>query len=99
MFQKLKPSVRFQVLTAASMKFRVFLDETPCSHVEVDRRFRGAYCLHHKGDETVRTSELSANLNVNPRRYIPEDSKLQVSLEYEIRILLSSPTAVAIVGL
>jgi hypothetical protein len=38
-----------QVLTAASMKFRVFWDVAPCSHVEVDRRFRGAYCLHHQG--------------------------------------------------
>jgi hypothetical protein len=37
--------VRFQVLTAASMKFGVFSDVAPCSHVEVDRRFRGAYCI------------------------------------------------------
>jgi hypothetical protein len=42
--------VRFQALTAASMKFRVFLDELPCSQVD-DRRFRGAYCLHHQGDD------------------------------------------------
>jgi hypothetical protein len=33
------------------MKFKVFWDGTPCSHVEVDRGFRGAYCLHHQGDE------------------------------------------------
>jgi hypothetical protein len=33
------------------MKFRVFWDVAPCSHVEVDRRFRGAYCLHHQGDK------------------------------------------------
>jgi hypothetical protein len=25
-------------------------DVAPCSHVEVDRRFRGAYCLHHQGN-------------------------------------------------
>jgi hypothetical protein len=43
--------VRFLVLTAASMKFRLFWDVAPCSHVEVDRRFRGAYCLHHQGDD------------------------------------------------
>jgi hypothetical protein len=43
--------VRFQVLTAASMKFRVIWDVVPCSHVEVDRRFRGAYCLHHRPDD------------------------------------------------
>jgi len=71
--------VRFQVLTAASMKFRVFWDVAPCSHVEVDRRFRGAYCLHHQGAlmmEAVRTSETSVNFNLTTRRYIPEDSKL-----------------------
>jgi hypothetical protein len=39
--------VRFQVLTAASMMFRiVFLDVLPCKMI-VDRRFRGAYCLQH----------------------------------------------------
>jgi hypothetical protein len=29
----------------------VFWDVAPCSHVEVDRRFRGAYCLHHQGGD------------------------------------------------
>jgi hypothetical protein len=39
--------VRFQVLTAASMIFRaVFWVILPCKMI-VDRRFRGAYCLHH----------------------------------------------------
>jgi len=46
MFNTLKP-VRFQVLTAASMMFRiVFWDVLPCKII-VDRRFRSAYCLHH----------------------------------------------------
>jgi hypothetical protein len=31
------------------LKFRVFCDEAPCSHVKVDRGFRGVYCLHHQG--------------------------------------------------
>jgi hypothetical protein len=39
--------VIFRVLKAARMKFRVFSDVAPCSHVKVDRRFRGAYFLHH----------------------------------------------------
>jgi hypothetical protein len=43
--------VRFQVVTAASMKFRVLWDVVPCSLIVVDRRFRGVYCLHHQGDE------------------------------------------------
>jgi hypothetical protein len=43
-FQQLYP-VRFQVLTAASMMFRVvFWDILPCKMI-VDRHFRGAYCL------------------------------------------------------
>jgi hypothetical protein len=46
--------LRFLVLMLASMKCVVFWDVAPCSHVEVDRRFRGAYCLHHKGDESNR---------------------------------------------
>jgi hypothetical protein len=37
--------VRFQVLTAASTKITAFWDTEPCSPVEVDRRFRDAYCL------------------------------------------------------
>jgi hypothetical protein len=45
--------MRVQVLTAASMKFRIFWDVAPCSHVEVDRRFRGAYCLHHHVVELI----------------------------------------------
>jgi hypothetical protein len=31
------------------VKFRVFWDVLPCSQVNVDQRFRGAYCLHHHG--------------------------------------------------
>jgi hypothetical protein len=41
-------NVRFQALTAASMMFRVvFWVILPCKMI-VDRRFRGAYCLHHQ---------------------------------------------------
>jgi hypothetical protein len=29
------------------MKLRVFCDVLPCSQIDVDRRFRGACCLHH----------------------------------------------------
>jgi hypothetical protein len=42
-------SVRCQVLTAESMKSRVFWDVAPCIPVKVDRHFRDAYCLHHRG--------------------------------------------------
>jgi hypothetical protein len=56
--------VTFQVLTASSMKFRVFWDVAPCSQVEVDRRLRVAYCLHRPDDGS------------GTHLYIPEDSKL-----------------------
>jgi hypothetical protein len=39
--------VRFQVLTAASIKMRTFWDIAPYNFVGVEGRFRGAYCLHH----------------------------------------------------
>jgi hypothetical protein len=56
------PHVRFQVLMAASMKFRVFCDVAPCSQFGADRRFRGEYCLNHQAlialmMEIVYTSE------------------------------------------
>jgi hypothetical protein len=38
-----------QVLTAANMKVTAFWHMAPCRIVEVDRRFRGAYCLPSSG--------------------------------------------------
>jgi hypothetical protein len=43
------------------MKMGVFWDVVPCSLVEIDRLFRGAYCLHHQGDRAG-TSETSVSL-------------------------------------
>jgi hypothetical protein len=43
--------VRFQVLTGTRMKMTVFYDVMPWSLVETDQHFRGAYCLHHQGDD------------------------------------------------
>jgi len=31
------------------MKIAIFWNVTPCSLVEIDGRFRSAYCLHHQG--------------------------------------------------
>jgi hypothetical protein len=66
--------VRFQVLTAANMKFRiVFWDVLPCKII-VDRRFRGTMM------EAARASETSVD-NYFTRLYNPEDnSELLVSL-------------------
>jgi hypothetical protein len=43
--------VRFQVLTAASMKMTSFCDIVSCGLVDVDRRFRGTYCFYHQSDD------------------------------------------------
>jgi hypothetical protein len=43
--------VSFQFLTTASMKMTALWDTELCSIKEVDRCFRGAYSLHHQGDE------------------------------------------------
>jgi hypothetical protein len=68
--------VRFQILTAASMKFRVFWAVSPCSHVEVIALMM----------EAVSTSETSNNYNVTTRRYIPEDSKLQYQRRFKMTL-------------
>jgi hypothetical protein len=46
--KKMFNDVRFQVLTAASMKMTAFWYMAPCSVIKADRRFRGAYSLHHR---------------------------------------------------
>jgi hypothetical protein len=66
--------VRFQVLMVVSMKFRIFWSVVQYSHVEVDQRFRVAYCLHQG---PVRISEMSVNVNMTTQRYIAEVAKLQ----------------------
>jgi hypothetical protein len=44
-------SLRYQVLMAVSTKVTAFCDIAPCSFVEIDRRFRGAYYSHHQGTD------------------------------------------------
>jgi hypothetical protein len=69
--------VTFQVLTATSMMMAVFWNVAPCSLVDIDRRFRGAYRLNHQGD-VVNSSETSVSIYQSVRRNIPQDSNLQV---------------------
>jgi hypothetical protein len=57
------------------MNIIVFWDVLPCKII-VDRRFGGAYCLHHQGSlmmEAVCTSETSVD-NHFTWQYIPEDN-------------------------
>jgi hypothetical protein len=44
-----------QLVTAASMNMAAFWDTPPCGLVYVDRRFRGAYCIYHQGDQSTST--------------------------------------------
>jgi hypothetical protein len=63
------------------IKFRVFWEVLPCSHLDVDRRFRGACFLHLQGDEfqmeAARPSETSVDIEFISQQYIPEDSELR----------------------
>jgi hypothetical protein len=62
----------------------VVWDVAPCGLVEINRRFRGAYCLHYQAnpprpdDGAVSTSETSVNFYQTTRRNIPDDSHLHI---------------------
>jgi hypothetical protein len=76
--------LRFQILTTARVKFRVFWDVAPCSHVEVHRRFREDLIVLMT--EALRTSETSVSFNVTTRRYIPKDSKRQEFIMFDTHV-------------
>jgi hypothetical protein len=65
------------------MKMAVFWVVAPCSLAEVYRHFRGACCLHHRGDdiflimEAASTPKTSVNFYQTTRRNNPEDGHLQ----------------------
>jgi hypothetical protein len=63
------PSVYIRLETEF-LKFIVFWDVLPCSKIDVDRRFRGACCLHHQGDPRSPEYE-TGMLTTRPRRSIP----------------------------
>jgi hypothetical protein len=73
--------VRFQYLTAASMKVTFFWDIAPCALVLVDQCFGGNYCHHQIAliMETVSTYETSVNFYDSTGRNIPESSHPQTS--------------------
>jgi hypothetical protein len=68
----------------------VFWVVAPCTLVWAYQRFRGLYCLRDQGDgwqalialvvEAVQTSETLIHSYQSTRRYIPEDSHLQIIL-------------------
>jgi hypothetical protein len=86
--------VRFQVLTAASMKMAVFWVVAPCGLVGVYRRFRSAIALMI---EAASTSETSVNFSQTTRRNNPEDSHLHTySLNHKPEIHSAYITTVSL---
>jgi hypothetical protein len=56
-------------------KMAVFWDVVPSSLVDTNRRFRGAYCLHHQGPDRVITwptkfGRINSSLSENSTRYL-----------------------------
>jgi hypothetical protein len=49
---------------AASMMMAVFWVVEPCSLIEVYRRFKGAFCLHHQGDDEEALVNMEMKLRV-----------------------------------
>jgi hypothetical protein len=43
----------------------VFWDVAPCSLIDTDRRFRGAYCLHHQGSRSKNLNYIFASRSWN----------------------------------
>jgi hypothetical protein len=62
----------------ACLKTASSLDIAPYSLVEVDRRFTGAYCLHHVAlmIDAISISETSVYFYETTRRYISESYHL-----------------------
>jgi hypothetical protein len=57
----------------------VLWDVASCSLVEIDRRFRGIYCLHHRPEEEkLCFSETIDHLHKTTRHSITEDGHLHV---------------------
>jgi hypothetical protein len=61
--------MRFQVLTALRMK-TVFWDAAPCSLVETDQSFTGAYCFHHQGDKQAAREKVGFDTGAGRTRLI-----------------------------
>jgi hypothetical protein len=86
---RLTQMVQILSLTYYLMFRVVFWAILPCKMI-ADRRFRGAYCLHHQGwvlppslmKEAVRTSETSVD-NHSTRQYNPEDNSEHHTLRRE----------------
>jgi hypothetical protein len=66
---------RFEVLTTSSVKMSLLWAVVPRRVINTNRRFRGAYCLHHKGDDSP-ASETPVSIYQTTQCYIAENSHL-----------------------
>jgi hypothetical protein len=64
------------------LKMTTFWSIDPCGLVEVDRRFRGNYCLYHQGDYTCKTS---AHVNETTGRHVSQDRRLYTRCRENLR--------------
>jgi hypothetical protein len=60
------------------MRFRVFWDVAPCSHVVFEVSYVRTAAINMAMMEAVHTTETSVKFNVTTQRYIPEHSKIHV---------------------
>jgi hypothetical protein len=74
--------VRFQVLTVVNVKIVDFWIVAPCCLVEVYRRFRGACCLRHLGDDRPASKHLWNVGKILPE-YTAQQPRSQPSSCYE----------------
>jgi hypothetical protein len=58
----------------------VFCNVVPCSMTDIDRRFRGAYCLHHQGDQSSYSSKLEPQISstVTSNYYSQSDQRAAI---------------------
>jgi len=59
---KLRKSINNLIIQIVQKDMISLWDIALCS-LEVDRRFRGAYCLHYQGDKTSSTSRLHFDIS------------------------------------
>jgi hypothetical protein len=63
-----------EIWSIATSKIIASWDIAPCSHVEVDGRFRGSHCFHDQGDYGDATLRFVQRFRSPPRKLSPSYS-------------------------
>jgi hypothetical protein len=72
------------------MKIDVFWDVVPCSLVDIYKRFREAYCLHHPHSEAENSYETRVSIYQTTQSYIPENSHFMFYCQ-NITVIINIP--------